>query len=122
MKPAEPLLKRSLKRLRVSQPFNYLATSGVRALLRATDGEPALAAKHLHRAGTVRCTLANGRTMTAPVVLDRLSIGPITFTRVSALVAKPGLLTDNLLGQSVLGRLESYEVRGNRLVLRARKS
>ncbi|TDR89931.1 retropepsin-like aspartic protease family protein [Enterovirga rhinocerotis] len=65
---------------------------------------------------------ANGRTMTAPVVIDRLAIGPIIFTRVSALVARPGLLTDNLLGQSVLGRLESYEVRGSRLVLRARKS
>jgi aspartyl protease family protein len=64
---------------------------------------------------------ANGRTMTAPVVLDRLSIGSIGFTRVPALVAKPGLLNDNLLGQTVLGRLESYEVRGNRLVLRARK-
>lgn len=64
---------------------------------------------------------ANGKSMTAPVILDRLSIGPIVFTRVSALVAKPGLLGDNLLGQSVLGRLDSYEVRGNRLVLRARK-
>lgn len=64
---------------------------------------------------------ANGRSLTAPVVLDELAIGPIVFTRVSALVAKPGLLEDNLFGQSVLGRLESYEVRGNRLVLRARK-
>lgn len=64
---------------------------------------------------------ANGRSLTAPVVLDELSVGPIVFTRVSALVAKPGLLIDNLFGQSVLGRLDSYEVRGNRLVLRAGK-
>lgn len=64
---------------------------------------------------------ANGRSFTAPVVLDRLAIGPIVFTKVSALVSRPGLLSDNLFGQSVLGRLDSYEVRGNRLVLRARK-
>jgi aspartyl protease family protein len=64
---------------------------------------------------------ANGRSLTAPVVLDRLAVGPIAFTRVSALVAKPGVLNENLFGQSVMSRLESYEVRGNRLVLRARK-
>lgn len=65
---------------------------------------------------------ANGRSLTAPVTIDRLAVGSIVFTRVSALVARPGLLGDNLFGQSLLGRLESYEVRGNRLVLRARKS
>lgn len=65
---------------------------------------------------------ANGRTMTAPIMIETFSVGSIAFARVPALVAKPGLLNDNLLGQSVLGRLESYEVRGNRLVLRARKS
>lgn len=70
---------------------------------------------------TVPVMTANGRSMTAPVTIDRLSVGSIAFTRVSALVAKPGLLNDNLFGQSLLGRLESYEVRGNRLVLRARK-
>lgn len=64
---------------------------------------------------------ANGRSLTAPVVLDEFAVGSIVFTKVSALVAKPGLLNDNLFGQSVLGRLESYEVRGSKLVLRARK-
>lgn len=70
---------------------------------------------------TVPVMTANGRSMTAPVTIERLSVGSIAFTRVSALVARPGLLGDNLFGQSLLGRLESYEVRGNRLVLRARK-
>lgn len=64
---------------------------------------------------------ANGRTMAAPITLDRLAIGPIVLQRVPALVAGPGLLHENLLGQTVLDRLESYEVRGNRLVLRAGK-
>lgn len=65
---------------------------------------------------------ANGRMMAAPVTLERLAIGPITLTRVPALVAGPGLLQENLLGHTVLDRLDSYEVRGNRLVLRARRS
>jgi aspartyl protease family protein len=37
-------------------------------------------------------------------------------------VARPGMLEGNLLGQTFLERLESYEVRGKRLVLRATKT
>lgn len=64
---------------------------------------------------------ANGRAFAAPVTLERLQIGPIAMQRVPALVSGRGLLHGNLLGTSVLDRLESYEVRGNRLVLRAGK-
>lgn len=67
---------------------------------------------------SVPVATANGRTMAAPVVIDRLSIGPIVQHRVRALVARPGVLTENLLGMTFLERLASYEVRGNRLILR----
>jgi aspartyl protease family protein len=70
----------------------------------------------------VPVSTANGRALAAPVVIDRLSVGPIAATRVPALVVRPGLLAGNLLGQTFLDRLESYEVRGNRLVLRAPKA
>lgn len=63
---------------------------------------------------------ANGRTNAAPVVLDRLAIGDITETRVEALVARPGALFENLLGMSFLSRLDSYQVTGQRLILRGR--
>ncbi len=33
------------------------------------------------------------------------------------MVAKPGALTANLLGQTFLTRLSGYEVRGDRLIL-----
>jgi aspartyl protease family protein len=69
---------------------------------------------------TVPVLTANGRTLAAPVVLDSLSVGPITERRVAALVARPGALHENLLGMSFLDRLASYEVRGNRLILRGR--
>ena len=63
---------------------------------------------------------ANGRTLAAPVMLDSLSIGSITERRVPALIARPGTLHENLLGMTFLNRLASYEVRGNRLILRGR--
>lgn len=62
---------------------------------------------------------ANGVTTTAPVLLDSLRIGSIREARVPALVARPGQLGENLLGMSFLGRLGSYEVRNERLTLRA---
>ena len=62
---------------------------------------------------------ANGRMLAAPVTLSSLAIGSIVERRVDALVARPGLLRDNLLGLTFLDRLASYEVRRNRLILRA---
>jgi aspartyl protease family protein len=61
---------------------------------------------------------ANGRTRAAPVTLDRVSIGGITERSVPALIAQPGQLRSNLLGMSFLNRLESWEVRGDRLLMR----
>ena len=62
---------------------------------------------------------ANGRTRAAPVTLDRLVVGNIVERSVPALIAQPGQLKSNLLGMSFLNRLESWEVRGDKLLLRA---
>ena len=70
---------------------------------------------------TIPVTTANGRAYAAHIVLDRVEIGPIDIRHVAALVVAPGMLEGNLLGMSLLERLTSYEVRGSRLVLRARK-
>jgi aspartyl protease family protein len=69
---------------------------------------------------SVLVSTANGRTLAAPVTLDRMVVGSIREQRVRALVAKPGTLHQNLLGMSFLDRLASYEVRQNRLILRGR--
>jgi aspartyl protease family protein len=66
---------------------------------------------------SVHVDTANGRARAAPVTLDRVSIGGITERSVPALIAQPGLRT-NLLGMSFLNRLQSWEVRGDRLLLR----
>jgi aspartyl protease family protein len=67
---------------------------------------------------SVNVDTANGRARAAPVTLDRVSIGGITERSVPALIAQPGQLRTNLLGMSFLNRLESWEVRGDRLMMR----
>jgi len=67
---------------------------------------------------SVSIDTANGRARAAPVTLDRISIGSITERAVPALVAQPGQLRSNLLGMTFLNRLESWEVRGDKLLLR----
>ncbi|HEV2541320.1 MAG TPA: TIGR02281 family clan AA aspartic protease [Methylobacterium sp.] len=69
---------------------------------------------------TQRVSTANGTALTAPIRLDAITVGPITERNVDAMVSRPGALTTNLLGQSFLDRLPSYEVRGDRLILRGR--
>ena len=69
---------------------------------------------------SVRVSTANGVTVAAPAFLDTLAIGGIVERRVPALVSRPGALRENLLGMSFLDRLASFEVRGDRLILRDR--
>ena len=66
---------------------------------------------------SVNVDTANGRARAAPVTLDRLDVGGISERAVPALIAQPGQLRTNLLGMSFLTRLESWEVRGDRLLL-----
>jgi aspartyl protease family protein len=66
----------------------------------------------------VNVDTANGRTRAAPVTLDRLAVGGLIERSVPALVAQPSQLKNNLLGMTFLNRLESWEVRGDRLRMR----
>jgi aspartyl protease family protein len=61
---------------------------------------------------------ANGRTRAAAVTLDRIGVGGIVERSVPALIAQPGQLRTSLLGMSFLNRLESWEVRGDKLIMR----
>lgn len=61
---------------------------------------------------------AGGRTKAAAVVLDSIVVGNVVERRVPALVSPPGVLRTSLLGMSFLSRLEAFEFRGDRLVMR----
>jgi aspartyl protease family protein len=67
---------------------------------------------------TVNVDTANGRARAAPVTLDRLAVGGIVERSVPALIAQPGQLHTSLLGMSFLNRLQSWEVRGDQLLMR----
>ena len=66
---------------------------------------------------SVNIDTANGRARAAPVTLDRVAVGTLVEHSVDALVAPPGQLKTSLLGMSFLNRLQSWEVRGDRLLL-----
>jgi aspartyl protease family protein len=68
---------------------------------------------------TVPVETANGRAFAARVKLDKVSLGELTLEKVDALVTKPGVLHQSLLGMSFLSRLQSYEFSGNQLVMRS---
>jgi len=61
---------------------------------------------------------AGGHTRAARLTLDRLAIGKLVERSVPALVVPHGQMKSNLLGMSFLDRLESWEVRADRLMLR----
>jgi len=88
-------------------------------VLRAEDAE-SLGVKPESLNYSIPVSTANGLALAAPVTIASLAVGPITERNVRALVAKAGVLQVNLLGMSFLERLASYEVRGNRLILRGK--
>lgn len=100
----------------------FIFDTGASAVVLTTDTAMKVGLKTAPSDYTVPVFTANGRTMAAPVLIDRLSVGPIVERKVRALVAQPGALRDNLLGMTFLERLASYEVRSNRLILRGRGS
>jgi aspartyl protease family protein len=61
---------------------------------------------------------AGGHTRAARLTLDRLAIGGLVERSIPALVVPRGQMKTNLLGMSFLDRLESWEVRPDRLLLR----
>lgn len=65
---------------------------------------------------------ANGRTRGASVLIDTLMVGGIVERRVPALVMPKGVLRTSLLGMTFLSRLEAFEFRGDRLVMRGAAS
>jgi aspartyl protease family protein len=63
-----------------------------------------------------RANTANGEVRTAPVRLDRLTIGPIKDKDVRAVV-NDGIMQGSLLGMEYLQRFSSVEIRGSKLIL-----
>jgi aspartyl protease family protein len=101
-------------------PTRFIVDTGASAVVLTSETAAAAGIALASLDYSVAVSTANGRTQAAPVRLDAISIGGIRVTRVEALVSRPGALRANLLGMTYLEQLDSYEVRGDRLVLRGR--
>ena len=84
-----------------------------------------LTADDARRAGIDPATLvysipimtANGRSTVGAAEVGPVEVGSIHLQRMNVLVARPGALDTSLLGMDFLGRLKSWTVEGDRLVL-----
>lgn len=103
---------------RAEQSFAF--DTGASSVVLTAENAAALGIRPAESDFTLRVSTANGIALTAPIRLDSIRVGPITERGVDAVVSRPGALAGNLLGQSFLTRLPSYEVRGDRLILRSR--
>lgn len=68
---------------------------------------------------TGRARTANGEVRMAPVTLDEMTLEGVTMRNVRAAV-NGGRLDTSLLGMSFLRRLDSIEMKGNKMVLKNR--
>lgn len=97
-----------------------LVDTGASALVLTEDDARRAGIKVEDLSFSVPVQTANGPSLTAAATVQMVAVGPIVERNVRALVARPGALTTSLLGHTFLDRLESYEVRGGRMVLRGR--
>lgn len=91
-------------------------TGAYTTILRAEDaGRSGIAVNGLDYSSTI--STANGVAEVAPVMLDSLRVGDITYWGVPALVSRPGKLHVSLLGQTFMAKLASYRFEGSELIL-----
>jgi aspartyl protease family protein len=100
-------------------PLSFVLDTGASAIVLTQEAAKAAGLPIEVLSYSVSVETANGRTRAAPVTLDQVAIGGISERAVAALIAQPGQLRSNLLGMTFLNRLESWEVRGDKLILRA---
>ncbi len=98
----------------------FIFDTGASTVVLRAENAAALGIKTETLNYSIPVSTANGTALAASIVIERLSVGPITERNVRALVARSGVLHANLLGMTFLERLASYEVRGNRLILRGK--
>ena len=96
---------------------DFLFDTGAGSVVLTSENAASLGIRPKPDDFNARVWTANGPTYAAPIQLASLTVGTITERNVNAMVARPGALAANLLGQTFLDRLGSYEVRGDRLIL-----
>ncbi|SFN65824.1 aspartyl protease family protein [Cohaesibacter marisflavi] len=97
--------------------LSMLVDSGASAVVLTRDDAEAIGIDTARLNYIAPVSTANGRTFTAPIVLDSISVGGLQANNVRAMVAQDGALRESLLGMSYLDRLGSWSVSGDRLTM-----
>ena len=99
------------------QTVRFMVDTGASSVTLGMDDARRLGFRTNDLAFNAPTQTANGTAYGAPVRLDEIRVGTITMYDVPAMV-NGGEMAGSLLGLSFLDRLRSYEVRGDRLILR----
>ncbi len=100
------------------KPVRFLIDTGASSVVLSYEDAINIGINPDRLSFTVPVSTANGRAMAATARIDVMAIGSISRSDKNVLVSAPGALSGNLLGMSFLGTLSSYEVRGDRMILR----
>ncbi len=99
------------------QPVDFLVDTGASDIVLSPADARRIGYDPAHLSFTRQYYTANGVGRGAPVRLDSLAVGPIVYNDLPASVNEAPM-GESLLGMTFLRRLESYEVRRDRLILR----
>lgn len=102
------------------KPVAFLFDTGASMVVLAAEDAARIGLDTRALAYDVDVVTANGAARAAPTRLERIAVGPIQLRNVRALVARPGAMSESLLGMSFLENLQSYTVERGRLILRAK--
>lgn len=100
------------------QPVRMLVDTGATSVVLTTDDARAAGIDVDRLRFSIRVRTANGTGSAAAVRLDSISVGGIERRDLEALVARPGALTESLLGMNFLEELRSYEFSKDFLTIR----
>jgi len=99
------------------QPVPMMFDTGASFVALRAEDAPRLGINMASLAYDLRMSTANGVASAAKVTIATMTVGAITMHDVPAIVAQPGMLQVNLLGQTFLTRLRNVQVEGNRVTL-----
>ena len=101
------------------QAITFLVDTGASVVVLRPEDAKKLGFEERQLNYSQRVLTASGITYVAPVNLEEIRIGHLTVSNITAAVSKETMsIAVSLLGMSFLGRLRSYEVVGDRLILR----
>ena len=98
------------------EDLSFLIDTGATELVLSREAAAAVGFNVDRLAFTQQARTANGLVSGAPVVLDSVTLGPITDRNVRAVI-NGGELDTPLLGMSYLNRFQSFQIQGDRMIL-----